>query len=213
MTYQVIKDRVAEIALKCGRDPKEISIVAVSKGHPWEHAQLAYDQGCRYFAENRIQEALPKISEAPKDIHWHLIGSLQKNKVAKAIENFELIHSVDSLSLAEEISRQSLQKNTTTRILIQVNTSGEPTKHGLSETDLLSSFPQFQALPGISIAGLMTIGPLSDNEKNVRQCFARLRILRDRLGIKELSMGMSQDYPWAIAEGATLLRLGRAIFS
>jgi PLP dependent protein len=218
--YRRIKDSIAEAAYKCGRNPEDIQLVAVTKGHPWNDIKPLYAAGCRDFGESRLQEALPKIENAPEDIQWHLIGTLQKNKVLKALESFALIHSVDSYELAVKISDCSREEGTAARILLQVNTSGETTKRGFSVESLKKNFEKVYGLPAIQVEGLMTIAPLVDDERIVRHCFARLWNLRDELIIygKEgmllphLSMGMSRDYPWAIQEGATLLRIGTAIF-
>lgn len=212
MHYKRIWDDIYETAQACGRDPQEITLVAVSKGYSWANAENAYTSGCRDFGENRLQEALPKIAAAPTDIRWHLIGTLQKNKVAKAIKNFSLIHSVDTFPLAMKISECSRERGVVTPILLQVNTSGEATKHGLSEEQWQPHVEALVHLPAIRIEGLMTIAPFVEDEKSIRSCFARLRQMRDRYGFRHLSMGMSHDYRIAIQEGATLLRIGTAIF-
>lgn len=198
--------------------PPKVTLVAVSKGFSWENVKPAYDAGCRNFGENRIQEALPKIEEAPKDIQWHFIGPLQLNKVRKAIGRFVLIHSVDDPKLAKKISECSLEVNLVTSILLQVNTSGEESKQGLSPTEWREAFKEVKDLPGISIRGLMTIAPLTEDKERIRSCFADLRLFRDELvddykiSLPDLSMGMSHDYHLAIEEGATLLRIGSQIF-
>ncbi len=218
--YQRIQEEIAAAVQRCGRAPSEINLIAVSKGYSWDHIFPVYGSGCRHFGENRIQEALLKISEAPSDINWHMIGPLQKNKVNKAIGKFTLIHSVDSIELAQKISMCSVGAGKTTSILLQVNTSGEKTKHGLNEEGWRDQFESLLHLPGISLEGLMTMASLIENEAIIRNCFARLRLFKDELiskfGLKtsfrHLSMGMSHDYRYAIAEGATLLRIGTAIF-
>ena len=220
MHYLRLLEDIAQIAQRAGRDANSITLVAVSKGYPWTRFQPAYEAGCRDFGESRLQEALPKIAEAPSDIRWHLIGSLQKNKVRKAIGPFTLIHSVDTFEIAEKISQCSQEAHTVTPLLLQVNTSGEATKHGLSEEVWERSLEAILALPAIRIEGLMTMAPLVDDEKVIRQCFANLRKLRDKWAAQlpqqsfyHLSMGMSHDYPIAIEEGATLLRIGTALLS
>lgn len=218
-SYIKIKQHIHSIAKGCGRDPKEITLITVSKTHPWEDIKVVYTAGCRDFGENRLQEALEKISDAPKDIHWHLIGTLQKNKVRKAIGEFSLIHSVDSLELAEKISECSQEADVVTSVLLQVNSSGEYTKHGLSCEEWRREFERVLSLPGIAVKGLMTIGPLSRDMALIRQSFRSLRELKEELQqvaegeatLEHLSMGMSNDYPIAIEEGATLLRIGSAI--
>ncbi|MBA3958663.1 MAG: YggS family pyridoxal phosphate-dependent enzyme [Parachlamydiaceae bacterium] len=198
--------------------PSHIQLVAVSKGHPIESILSVYQTGCRDFGENRIQEALEKQTKMPSDIRWHMIGTLQLNKVRKAIGKFTLIHSVDTPELAQKISSCSLEQNLKTAILLQVNTSGELSKHGLSVEQWRKAFASVLALPGVHIEGLMTIAPLVEDKETIRRCFASLREFRDELekqykiSLPKLSMGMSHDYQIAIQEGATLLRIGSAIF-
>lgn len=212
MNYSHILDEISETAMACGRAPKEITLIAVSKGYPWDVVEPAYASGCRDFGESRLQEALPKIDLAPADIRWHLIGTLQKNKVAKAIGIFSLIHSVDTPELATKISQCSEERGVITPILLQVNTSGETTKHGLSQEQWQPHLEALFQLPSIRIEGLMTMAPFVEDEKAIRNCFALLRKMRDKLNLQHLSMGMSHDYRIAIEEGATLLRIGTAIF-
>ena len=216
--YLKILENVKEMAIQQGRNPGDICVIAVSKGIAWEQVTPLIQAGCHDFGENRIQEALPKLEKTPKGVHWHFIGPLQKNKVGKAIGKFHLIHSVDSMELAQMISRLSCEKGCITPILLQANTSGEKTKQGFEPEALKKSFVQMTELPGIRIEGFMTIAPLTEDEAVIRQCFSGLRILRDDLqkstglSLPHLSMGMSHDYLMAIAEGATLLRIGSAIF-
>lgn len=218
MKYDQLLNEVENIAKLHGRNPSEITTIAVSKGYPWQHVASAYDEGCRNFGESRIQEALPKISDAPKDIRWHFIGTLQKNKVRSAIQHFTLIHSVDTFELAQKISQCSAETGIETSILLQINTSGESSKHGLSTQQWEQVIELLLKLPALHVEGLMTIAPYTNDEKPIRQCFSNLRQFRDRLRIltgkllSHLSMGMSHDYPYAIAEGATLLRIGSALF-
>lgn len=221
MNYLRVKQRVAEIARNCGRDPNDILIVTVSKGHLWEETYSAYAAGCRHFGESRIQEALEKIPEAPQDVHWHLIGTLQSNKVSKAIGKFTLIHSIDTFELALKISQASQKAQIATSILLQVNTSGEKAKYGLSAEAWIPHLEKLVELPGIKLEGLMTIAPFVEDQDCIRQCFAKLRDARNEFQkrvepkavLKHLSMGMSHDYAIAIAEGATILRIGTAIYS
>ncbi|MCE5319163.1 MAG: YggS family pyridoxal phosphate-dependent enzyme [Parachlamydia sp.] len=215
--YRHLLEEISETALACGRNPKEITLVAVSKGYPWDLVQPAYDAGCRVFGESRMQEALAKITAAPTDIHWHFIGTLQKNKVAKAIGAFSLLHSVDTPELALKISQCSEERGIVTPILLQVNTSGEASKQGLSEELWKPHLESIFQLPSIRIEGLMAMAPFVEEEKVIRSCFSRLRQIRDRyrlshLSLRHLSMGMSHDYRIAVQEGATLLRIGTAIF-
>lgn len=218
MHYQRILDHIVQVAKRSGRDPSTITLIAVSKGHPWNVFAPAYEAGCRDFGESRLIEAQAKMKEAPSDIRWHLIGTLQKNKVRKAIGSFALIHSVDTFELAEKISQCSEEAHLVTSILLQVNASGEATKHGLSPQEWQHYIEPLLALPAIRLEGLMTMAPLTDDEKIIRNCFSTLRIMRDTLAsqfkphpFRHLSMGMSHDYPIAIEEGATMLRIGTAL--
>ncbi len=211
---------VKEKAHICGRQPDEITIIAVSKGCTLDTLLPAYQEGARNFGESRVQESLTKMVHMPADCNWHMIGTLQKNKVSTAVSRFNLIHSVDSLELAKKISETSRFKSKITSILLQVNTSGEKTKHGLSETEWERHLDQLNELSNMHIKGLMTIAPLIGDEKVIRNCFKKLYHLREKWKgfLREpelfvhLSMGMSHDYPIAIEEGATLLRIGSAIF-
>jgi len=206
--------RYHELLAQCGN----AKLIVVSKNHPWSECQPLYEDGARNFAENRVQIALPKQSEAPSDIAWHFIGPLQTNKVHKVIGAFQMIHSVDDLPLAERISEASLAKGIVTPILLQVNTSGEKAKQGNSPETWEYDLDQAATLRGVSIRGLMTMAPLTDDKQGVRSCFRRLREWRDdwqkrgNLALSELSMGMSHDYLIALEEGATMVRIGSALF-
>ncbi len=216
--YRKIVTHVQDLAKECGRNPDEIQIVAVSKSHSLEEIRQVYDEGCRLFGESRVQEALPKMEQAPEDIRWHLIGTLQKNKVNKVLGRFQLIHSVDSLELAEKISSGSSEGGIKTPILLQVNTSYEAAKHGLTADEWQRAFDALLKLPSLSIEGFMTMGPRSQDPAQTLHSFASLRQFQDLmrrqsgLPLPHLSMGMSGDYPLAIREGATLLRIGTALF-
>ncbi len=218
--YPQLLAKIAFAAKQAGRNPAEITLVAVSKGHTWEAAASAYYEGCRQYGENRLAEALPKMAQAPKDIDWHLIGTLQRNKVAKAVGQFALIHSVDSPELANKISKISAERGVVSKVLLQVNTSGELSKHGYSVHEWESCIDQTALLPGIAIEGLMTMAPLDASEAEIRQCFRSLRALRDSWqsryslhSLHHLSMGMSNDWELAVAEGATILRIGSLLFN
>lgn len=217
---KVLKE-IEEAALLAGRKPEEISLVAVTKGVSLQMIEEAYTLGCRDFAEARVPEALSKITRLPKAVRWHFVGKLQKNKVAKIIGRFKLIHSVDTPDLAEKIARSSQEKGIVSAILLEVNTSEEKTKAGLSPAQWKEAFLPLLDLQGIEIQGLMTMAPLTENESLIRQCFSELRHLRDflqeaaedRCDLSVLSMGMSNDFAIAIQEGATILRIGSAIFT
>lgn len=201
-------------------DLKGVTLVAVSKGRSVTEMLKVYAAGVRDFGENRVQEAFEKMEQMPADVRWHFIGKLQSNKISKVIGRFVLIHSVDSAELARKISRSSLQRGLRTPILLEANTSGETSKSGLRPEEWEAVFPVLLDLEGIEVKGLMTMAPLTDNASIIRDSFAKLRQLRDRLqsrGGKEvdlstLSMGMSSDHVIAIEEGATLVRIGTAIF-
>ena len=163
--------------------------------------------GARIFGENRVQDALEKIDRLPKDIIWHLIGRLQKNKVNKVVDKFDLIHSVDSLELAQKLSEKSTQSQ---KILVQVNVSQEESKSGFTKEEFLKVYPQIESLKNIELCGLMTMAPLSDDKDLVRKSFQGISLIKKELRKIHwlLSMGMSQDYPIAIEEGANILRIG-----
>ncbi len=218
-SYLHLVDDVAATAFQCSRRPEEITIVAISKGCSLKDLLLVHEAGCRYFGESRVQEALRKIALAPSDILWHLIGSLQLNKVSRSVENFHTIESIDSLRLAEKVSACALALETRISVFLQVKPSTEPLRKGFSEEGLLASWDQLIALPGISLDGLMIIAPLTNNQAENAKCFRQLNNLQQKLQqiaqakvVPFLSMGMSHDYQIAIAEGATHLRIGRAIF-
>ncbi|MEK6953550.1 MAG: YggS family pyridoxal phosphate-dependent enzyme [Candidatus Micrarchaeota archaeon] len=215
---------------KSNRIPANIRLVAVSKNQPLAAIKEAFDLGIFDFGENKVQEAEGKIpivasliqGKSPMPpINWHFIGRLQTNKVKKAVSLFNLIHSVDSLALAKKIDAEAKKQNKVQKVLLQVNVSGEMSKAGFDEKELVDSFPKISSLKNLQLLGLMEIAPIlgkGESEEKSRRHFKALRILRDALQSKfshqlpELSMGMSQDYPVAIEEGATMVRIGSAIF-
>lgn len=214
--YQKLLDKMANAVDRSGRNMADIRLVAVSKNQPLESILEAYNAGCRFFGESKVQEAEDKIPFLPQDCEWHLIGSLQKNKVGKALKLFQVIHSVDSVSLAERLSKLS---DRPVPILLEVNVSGEESKHGMNPERWEESLEKVQ-LPNLIIVGLMTMAPFTQNENILRSCFKKLRTLLERWKtrmehpeqFKELSMGMSNDYMIAIEEGATIVRIGTALF-
>lgn len=218
--YTHILKEIEQSALACGRQPSDVNLIAVTKSVEWQRIQPIYDLGQRNFAENRLQEAIEKKALAPQDCRWHFIGTLQKNKVRKVIENFTLIHSVDTFELARKISESSADLNITTHILLQSNTSGEKSKHGYAPQQWKECLDELLVLPHLSIDGLMTMAPLTEDVSLIKNCFASLRILRNELNVlakgkvclPHLSMGMSHDFKIAIAQGATIVRIGSAIF-
>ncbi|MCL6527385.1 MAG: YggS family pyridoxal phosphate-dependent enzyme [Thermaceae bacterium] len=201
---------------RAGRNPAEVRLVAVTKGHPLEEIQeRVLQQGVFRLGESRVQEALPKMKAlaqaSPTPIEWHFIGPLQRNKAKFAVA-FDLIHSVDSLRLAEALGSKALEGGKLQPVLIEVNLSREPQKHGLLEEELGEALPRIRAIPGLEVRGLMTIAPYTDQPQSVRPVFAQLSRLADRFGLPERSMGMSGDFEVAVEEGATLVRVGTAVF-
>jgi PLP dependent protein len=214
-----VQTRITQAAEAAGREPDEVTLIAVSKTMPPEAIRAAYDAGARHFGENRVQEAASKIPPlALPDAQWEMIGTLQRNKVRTALDLFTRIHSVESVELAREIDRIAGERGHVVSVLVQVNVGGEATKHGVAPTDALALAQAIAALPHLRGAGLMTVAPISADPDAVRPIFRQLRQLRDTLlaevgpSWRELSMGMTDDFPVAIAEGATLVRVGRAIF-
>ncbi len=210
-----VRSEIADACARVGRKPEEVSLLLVTKTFPPETIRIAYDLGHRLFGENRVQEAAEKIKKLPPDITWHMVGHLQTNKVKKALDIFTVIESVDRLPLAEEIARRATRP---IPCLIEVNTSGEESKSGIAPGEARFLAEKVLNLPRIKLIGLMTLGPYPVSEKASRKAFAQLREIRDatqkEFGIRlpVLSMGMSEDYIWAIEEGATEVRLGRAVF-
>lgn len=216
--YLECLEEISTLCKQHHRDPKQVQLVAVSKYHPVSALQEAYGAGCRLFGESRIQEFEEKMSFLPDDTQWHLIGSLQRKKVPKIVGSFHLIHSVDSLELAQKISTCSQERACKTSLLLQVNTSGEESKRGCNSEAAQKLAEQVHALPHVSIQGLMTMAPLTDDKRTIHLCFSTLRMVKEQIeadlgvSLPHLSMGMSNDYSIAIAEGATLLRIGSRIF-
>ena len=218
-----IRQRIAEAAARVNRSPDEIQLVAVSKTIPVEVLREAYALGLRVFGENRVQEAQEKIAAlALPDVRWELIGHLQTNKAGRAAELFARVQSVDSLRLAQALAARAAALGKTLPVLLEVNVAGEASKSGFAPDAVIEAARQIAALPALRPGGLMTIAPLVDDPEVVRPVFRALRVLRERLreevplsgagGWGDLSMGMSDDFEVAIEEGATLIRLGRALF-
>ena len=213
-----IRRRMAEAARRSGRDPASIRLVAVSKTYPAEAVAAAATTGQRVFGESRVQESRDKIPACPSGLEWHFIGHLQKNKVRQALPLFPFFHSIDSTALAEAIDRIAGEAGAEAQGLLEVNVSGEETKHGFTPEELRAQFPALSKLPHLRIRGLMTMAPYNENPEEARPVFRALRELRDELQstyqhpLPELSMGMSGDFEPAIEEGATLVRVGSSIF-
>lgn len=215
-----VRENVERACLKSGRKPESVKILGATKDVPASKIREAFSYGLRIFGENRVQEAISKISELKDlDIEWHMIGNLQRNKVKKALDIFHLIESVSSLKLAEEINKEAGKRNIIVKGFVEVNIAGEASKSGFLEEELMQSLEKLSTLPNLEIFGLMTIPPYSPNPEDSRKYFVKLRELADkvnslktRIFIKELSMGMSSDYTVAVEEGATIVRIGTAIF-
>lgn len=217
-----VKSEIRSCCIAAGRDPEDVTLIGVSKVFPVEYAEAAVTAGLKDLGENRVQELIPKIerfSSLDIDANWHLIGTLQKNKVKYVVGKTKLIHSVNTVELAEEISKRSTGNNVTTRILLQANVSGEESKHGFAPHELKPALDNVMDLPGIEVCGLMTMAPIETYEGEAREVFARTRVIFEDLksyvhsdSWTVLSMGMSQDYKSAILEGSTHVRIGTAIF-
>lgn len=216
-----IRSRIEETALHCGRHPGDIRLVAVGKTHPVDTIQAAISAGVTIVGENYVQEARTKFDAlAQQPVHWHFIGHLQTNKAKYAVRMFDLIHTVDSLKLALEIDRQAKKSGKVQDVLIQVNLPGEATKSGVASQETPTLARQLSPVENIKVRGLMTIPPFFDDPDRARPYFAALRDLRDHLRalaipdieMDELSMGMTGDFETAIEEGATIVRIGTAIF-
>ena len=216
--YIKIKDSVNETALKISRNPDSIKIVSVSKTFTHEAVQEAIDLGIMVFGENKIQEAKSKIPLLKGNFEFHMIGHLQSNKAKDAVQLFSLIHSIDSISTAEKVNKEAEKLGKIQDILIQINSSGEESKSGISSSLAVDLAGAIIEMKNLNLQGIMTIGPLSDNESDIRKSFIltrhTLEAINSELGLslKELSMGMSDDFLLAIEEGATILRIGSAIF-
>lgn len=213
-----VRQQIAHAAGKAGRSADDIQLVAVTKTHPAEKVREAIEAGQTLFGESRIQEARAKIPELPSNMRWHFVGHLQKNKIRHALPLFELFHGVDSLALAQEMDRIGEEEGLHPRVLLEVNVAGEGSKFGFSPENLRAEMELLLGLPRLSILGLMAIPPLAEQAEASRKYFAELRELRDRLqtefhvDLAQLSMGMTHDFPIAVGEGATLVRVGTAIF-
>jgi pyridoxal phosphate enzyme (YggS family) len=216
-----VRERIAEAAVAAGRQPGDVRLLAVSKTFSLEHIRAAAGAGQADFGENRVQEALQKVAgSADLQIRWHLIGSLQSNKARKAVSTFSTIHSVDSLKLLEQIDTAAAEALTRPELLVQVDLAGEASKRGIPQAGAMELIRAASRCRAARVVGLMTIPPYFDDPEKVRPYFARLRDLRDTFlkeglepgFVRELSMGMSHDFDIAVQEGATIVRLGTAIF-
>lgn len=214
-----VQENIKQACRMTGRAEDEVTLIAVSKTKPVSMLMEAYECGCRHFGENKVQELVSKYEVMPRDIHWHMIGHLQRNKVKYIIDKVSLIHSVDSMRLAEEISREASKRKIEVSVLIEVNAAGEESKFGVSVRDTLPLVRDIAVLPGIHIKGLMTIAPYVENSEENRPYFEIIKQLAvdisrkniDNVSMNVLSMGMTGDYVTAVEEGSTLVRVGTGI--
>ena len=215
-----VEKKIEGACIISGRNPKEVTLIAVSKTKPVEMLQEAYDAGAREFGENKVQEITAKYDQLPQDIHWHMIGHLQRNKVKYIVDKVKMIHSVDSLRLAETIDKEAQKKNVVVPVLIEVNVAEEDSKFGLSLEEVVSLIEAVSKLPNVRVQGLMTVAPFVENPEENREIFRSLKKLSVDITAKNinnvtmsvLSMGMTNDYEVAIEEGATMVRVGTGIF-
>ncbi len=217
---QKVRENIESACRRSGRDPKEVTLIAVSKTKPVPLLLEAYEKGERDFGENKVQEILAKKPEMPEDIRWHMIGHLQRNKVHQVVDQAVLIHSVDSLRLAQQIEQESAKKGIETDILLEVNVAREESKYGFLLEEVEDAVMTIKDFPHVHIRGLMTIAPFVENPEENRPVFKKLFELAVDIGKKNidnvtmsaLSMGMTGDYEVAIEEGATIVRVGTGIF-
>ena len=215
-----VRKNIIEACRAVNRDPNEVTLISVSKTKPVSMLQEAYDAGSRDFGENKVQEIMDKYPQLPSDIRWHMIGHLQRNKVKYIVDKVALIHSVDSLRLAETIENEAAKHNVTVPVLIEVNVAQEESKFGLKTEEVLSLVESIAALPHINIKGLMTIAPYVEDPEENRGIFRELKKLSvdiatktiNNVSMSVLSMGMTGDYQVAVQEGATMVRVGTGIF-
>ncbi len=217
---RMVEREIQEACRRAGRRRSEVTLIAVSKTKPISMIQEAYDAGIRDFGENKVQELLDKIPALPSDIRWHMIGHLQRNKVKYIVGKAAMIHSVDSMALAEEISREAVKKGVEADILVEVNVSGEASKFGMTLEEAPVLVEKIAGLPAIHLKGLMTVAPFTEHPEENRSCFRKLAQIAvdisrkniDNNGMCLLSMGMTGDYSVAIEEGADYVRIGTGIF-
>lgn len=215
-----VETRIQAACARAGRKREEVTLIAVSKTKPIEVLQEAYDLGVRVFGENKVQELTEKYDALPRDIHWHMIGHLQTNKVKYIVEKAELIHSVDSFRLAQAIEKEAAKRGLTSDILVEVNVAEEESKFGVRVNEVISFIETLAQFPHLHVRGLMTIAPFVENPEENRPIFKNLHKLSvdiahkniDNVNVNILSMGMTNDYEVAIEEGATMVRVGTGIF-
>ena len=215
-----VEEKICEACRRANRNREDVTLIAVSKTKPVSMLHEVYTEGIRCFGENKVQELTEKYDQLPEDVRWHMIGHLQRNKVKYIVDKVELIHSVDSIRLAETIEQEAAKKNVIANILIEVNVAEEDSKFGVKADEVLQIVQKIAKFPHVCIKGLMTIAPYVENPEENRNVFARLQKLYveiaekniDNVSVEILSMGMTNDYEVAIEEGATMVRVGTGIF-
>ncbi len=215
-----VRAHITEACIAAGRDKEEVTLVAVSKTKPVEMLQEAYQAGQRIFGENKVQEIMDKYEVMPKDVQWHMIGHLQRNKVKYIVDKVAMIHSVDSLRLAQAIQQEAEKKKVVVPVLIEVNVAKEESKFGFSVEEVFPALEEMSTYPNLHVQGLMTIAPFVENGEDNREIFRKLKKLSvdiekkniNNITMSVLSMGMSGDYQVAVQEGATMVRVGTGIF-
>ncbi len=213
-----VREQITQAAVEAGRSTNDVELVAITKTHPAEKVREAVEAGHTLFGESRVQEARAKIPELPSNLRWHFVGHLQKNKIRPALPLFELFHGVDSLAVSQEMNRIAAEEGAHPSVLLELNVAEEGSKFGFKIETLRAEMESLLALPRLSIEGLMCIPPLAEEAEASRKYFVQLRELRDSLEkefdlrLRHLSMGMTQDFWIAVEEGATLVRVGTAIF-
>ncbi len=220
MNYAEVKSRMEAACVRAGRDPKEVTLIAVSKTKPVSMLMEAYEAGARTFGENKVQEITEKFPQMPEDAKFHMIGHLQTNKVGQVIEKAVLIHSVDSVHLAEKIEKEAAKRNIVKEILLEVNVAEEDSKFGLKTEEVIPTLEIIKTFPHVCVKGLMTIAPFVEDAEENRKYFKELYQLYVDIKTKNidngtmsvLSMGMTGDYEVAVEEGATMIRVGTGIF-
>jgi len=219
VNLQRVRKRIAAAAQRAGRDPAEVTLVAVTKTRPVEVIRAAYELGVRDFGENRVEEAETKFALLPDDIRWHMVGHVQSRKAARVVKPYVLVHSVDRVKLARRLNRFAAEAARRLPVLLEVNVSGEASKYGFRPAEVEAAVEAIWGFEHLQIRGLMTMAPIVSDPEEARPVFAALRELRERLAARfpdirweHLSMGMTDDFEVAIEEGATIVRIGRAIF-
>lgn len=207
-----IRSRIADAAARAGRHPDDIRLVAVTKTVGVNEIAILHELGVREMGENRVANALPKIDALPHDIHWHMIGNIQRRKARDVVQTFDQADALDRLPLADALDRACRDTDRTLRVLVEVNVSGEPSKHGFEAAELAQALDHLRGLDRLVVDGLMTMAPFYEDPGLTRPVFARLRELAHAHGLRELSMGMTNDFEVAIEEGATQVRIGTALF-